>query len=237
MVSPASSDGLKKVKAIACWPLPSTFSAKALVSLMSGCACESVFTPTTTSGGSKATCVTQFTVAAATRPPLLSAAVRTYRPYGIIRSAVFFALASISNPLADAATLDVVVDVALRLVAPGIAGDEDADLLRLHEHGHRAIGIARRRVGGRQHAGLHVRLERVRGRSHLQRVRLRLTRGDRHVLVQVAAQIALRPAVLGDHARDRRAEHQQRLPARVFHADRRPVRARAAEYLGQDARV
>src|ERR671937_923607 len=141
MVSPATSVGLKKVKATACWPLPSTFSAKALVSLMSGCACESVFTPTTTSGGSKATCVTQFTVAAATRPPPLSAAVRTYRPYGIIRSAVFFAFASISNPLADATTLDVVVHVALRLVATGIAGDQNPDLFRLHEDRHRALGI------------------------------------------------------------------------------------------------
>jgi hypothetical protein len=57
-------------------PLPRMFSAKLLVSLMSGWACESTLTPTTTSGGSNATCVTQFTVAAATRP-LLSAAVRT----------------------------------------------------------------------------------------------------------------------------------------------------------------
>src|SRR5262250_998919 len=154
MVSPASSAGLKNVKAMACWPLPSTFSANAFVSLMSGCACESVFTPTTTSGGSNATCVTQFTVAAATRAALLSAAVRTYSPYGIIRSAVFFALASISNPLADAATLDVVVHVAFRLVAAGIAGDENADLLRLHEHRHRALRIARRCVGSGQHAGL-----------------------------------------------------------------------------------
>src|SRR3989440_3438256 len=134
---------------------------------MSGCACESVFTATTTSGGSKATCVTQFTVAAATRPPLLSAAVRTYMPYGIIRSAVFFALASISNPLADAATLDVVVHVALRLVAPGIAGDENADLLGLHEHRYRTLGITRHGVGARQHAGLDVRLERVRRRADL----------------------------------------------------------------------
>src|ERR671936_2183894 len=232
MVSPASSDGLKNVKAIACWPLPSTFSAKPLVSLMSGCACESVFTPTTTSGGSKATCVTQFTVAAATRPPPLSAAVRTYRPYGIIRSAVFFAFASISNPLADATTLDVVVHVAFRLIAPGIAGDENADLLRLHEHGHGSLGIARRRVRGRQHARFHVCLQRVRGRPHLQRVRLGLTRGDRHVLVQVAAQIVLRPAVLGDHASDRRAEHQQRLTARLIPAVRRTLATWAAEHFG-----
>ena len=40
---------------------------------MSGCPCESVFTPTTTSGGSNDTCVTQFTVAAATFPSLFAA--------------------------------------------------------------------------------------------------------------------------------------------------------------------
>ena len=43
---------------------------------MSPCACESVLTPTTTSGGSNEAWVTQFTVAAATRPSL-AAAVRT----------------------------------------------------------------------------------------------------------------------------------------------------------------
>jgi hypothetical protein len=38
--------------------------------------------------------VTQFTVAAATRPSLASL-VKTYSPYGIMRSAVFLASASI----------------------------------------------------------------------------------------------------------------------------------------------
>src|SRR5947209_9288998 len=171
---------------------------------MSGCACESVFTPTTTSGGSNATCVTQFTVAAATRLPLLSAAVRTYRPYGIIRSAVFLALASMSNPLADASTLDVVVYVTLRLIAAGIACDDNADLLRLHEHRHRALGIGRQRVSGGQHARLDVRLERVRRRPDTQRIRLGLASGDRDVLVQSAAQVDIRRAVLGHHESDRR---------------------------------
>jgi hypothetical protein len=47
-------------------------------SLMRAWACESALTPTATSGGSNDACVTQFTVAAATRSPL--AAVSTYRP-------------------------------------------------------------------------------------------------------------------------------------------------------------
>lgn len=46
---------------------------------MMACTWESAFTPTTTSGGSKAVCVTQFTVAAVTRPSF-ACAVRTYRP-------------------------------------------------------------------------------------------------------------------------------------------------------------
>ena len=74
--SPCFSAGLKNVNAIGPCPLPRTFSAKAFVSLMSPCACESVLTPTTTSGGSNEAWVTQFTVAAATRPSL-AAAVRT----------------------------------------------------------------------------------------------------------------------------------------------------------------
>jgi hypothetical protein len=61
---------LKKVNAIGPWPLPSTLSAKARDSLMRACACESAFTPTTTSGGANEACVTQFTVAAATASSL-----------------------------------------------------------------------------------------------------------------------------------------------------------------------
>jgi hypothetical protein len=63
---PSRAAGLKKVKAMACWPLPSTLRAKAFDSLMSAWACESAFTPTATRGGANDACVTQFTVAAAT---------------------------------------------------------------------------------------------------------------------------------------------------------------------------
>ena len=56
--------------------MPSTLSAKAFESLMAGCVCESALTPTTTSGGAKEACVTQFTVAAATASSL-PLAVRT----------------------------------------------------------------------------------------------------------------------------------------------------------------
>ncbi len=76
IVSPFFSAGLKNVKASACCPLPSTFSANALVSLMSAWPAESVLTPTTTSGGSNEAWVTQLTVPAEMRPSLC-AAVRT----------------------------------------------------------------------------------------------------------------------------------------------------------------
>ena len=59
---------------------------------------ESALTPTATSGGAKDAWVTQFTVAAATRPSLASL-VKTYSPYGIMRSAVFLASASILSSL------------------------------------------------------------------------------------------------------------------------------------------
>jgi len=75
-VWPSRVAGLKNVKAIAVCPLPSTLSAKAFDSLIRACACESVFTPTTTRGGAKEAWVTQFTVAAATASSL-PFAVRT----------------------------------------------------------------------------------------------------------------------------------------------------------------
>src|SRR6185503_13953624 len=56
----------------------------------------SVFTPRTTRGGVKAVWVTQLTVAAATAP-FLPSAVKTYRPYGIIRNAVFLASSFITH--------------------------------------------------------------------------------------------------------------------------------------------
>src|SRR5712692_897479 len=90
IVSPSRSWDLKKLNAMPCWPLPRTLSANCPVSLMMACAPESVFTPKTTRGGAKAAWVTQLTVAAATAPSLPSA-VKTYRPYGIIRNAVFLA--------------------------------------------------------------------------------------------------------------------------------------------------
>src|SRR4029453_2306472 len=96
IVSPSRSWDLKKLKAIACWPLPRTLSANSPVSLMMACAPESVFTPRTTRGGAKAAWVTQLTVAAATAP-FLPSAVKTYRPYGIIRNAVFLASSSITH--------------------------------------------------------------------------------------------------------------------------------------------
>ena len=76
MVWPSRVAGLKKVKAIACCPCPSTLSAKAFDSLIRAWAWESVFTPTTTSGGANEAWVTQFTVAAATASSL-PRAVRT----------------------------------------------------------------------------------------------------------------------------------------------------------------
>src|SRR5919109_3737595 len=63
---------------------------------MMACAPESVFTPKTTRGGAKAAWVTQLTVAAATAP-FLPSAVKTYRPYGIIRNAVFLASSFITH--------------------------------------------------------------------------------------------------------------------------------------------
>src|SRR4029450_13118503 len=96
MVSPSRSWDLKKLNAIACWPLPRILSANSLGSLMMACAPESVFTPRTTRGGAKAAWVTQLTVAAATAP-FLPSAVKTYRPYGIIRSAVFLASSFITH--------------------------------------------------------------------------------------------------------------------------------------------
>src|SRR5262249_39779527 len=78
IVEPWRSAGLKNVKAIACCPLPRTFRAKALDSLMTWWAWESAVTPTATRGGANDAWVTQFTVAAAV-PDALSA-VRTYRP-------------------------------------------------------------------------------------------------------------------------------------------------------------
>ena len=79
MVSPSRSRDLKKANACPCCPLPSTFRAKLPDSLMMSCAPESAFTPTTTRGGAKDAWVTQFTVAAATRPSLASL-VKTYSP-------------------------------------------------------------------------------------------------------------------------------------------------------------
>src|SRR5262245_66125532 len=64
---------------------------------MMACAPESVFTPRTTRGGVKADWVTQLTVAAATAA-FLPSAVKTYRPYGIIRNAVFLASSFIDRP-------------------------------------------------------------------------------------------------------------------------------------------
>src|SRR5215467_11879648 len=96
IVLPSRSWDLKKLNAIACWPLPRILSANSPVSLMMACAPESVFTPRTTRGGVNAAWVTQLTVAAATAP-FLPSAVKTYRPYGIIRSAVFLASSFISH--------------------------------------------------------------------------------------------------------------------------------------------
>src|SRR5712691_5334636 len=97
IVLPSRSWDLKKLNAIACWPLPRILSANSPVSLIMACAPESVFTPRTTRGGVKADWVTQLTVAAATAPSLPSA-VKTYRPYGIIRNAVFLASSFIDPP-------------------------------------------------------------------------------------------------------------------------------------------
>src|SRR5438067_9412428 len=97
IVLPSRSWDLKKLNATACWPLPRILSANSPVSLMMACAPESVFTPRTTRGGVKAVWVTQLTVAAATAPSLPSA-VKTYRPYGIIRNAVFLASSFIDPP-------------------------------------------------------------------------------------------------------------------------------------------
>src|SRR5215813_12347787 len=97
IVLPSRSWDLKKLKAIACWPLPRILRANSPVSLMMAWAPESVFTPRTTRGGVKADWVTQLTVAAATAP-FLPSAVKTYRPYGIIRSAVFLASSFIDLP-------------------------------------------------------------------------------------------------------------------------------------------
>src|SRR5499427_8720581 len=94
---PSRSWDLKKLKAIACWPLPRMLSTNSPASLMMACAPESVFTPKTTRGGAKAAWVTQLTVAAATAP-FLPSAVKTYRPYGIIRNAVFLASSFIDSP-------------------------------------------------------------------------------------------------------------------------------------------
>ena len=96
MLSPSRSSDLKKVNAWPCCPLPRTFRAKLPDSLMMSCAPESALTPTTTKGGAKDAWVTQFTVAAATRPSLASL-VKMYSPYGIMRSAVFLASASIRS--------------------------------------------------------------------------------------------------------------------------------------------
>src|SRR5439155_8698822 len=97
IVLPSRSWDLKKLNAIPCWPLPRTLSANSPVSLMTACAPESVFTPKTTRGGAKAAWVTQLTVAAATAP-FLPSAVKTYRPYGIMRNAVFLASSFIDSP-------------------------------------------------------------------------------------------------------------------------------------------
>src|SRR5215469_1461388 len=56
------------------------------------CDPESFLIPTTTSGGLKLACVTQLTVAAVAVPPC--AAPSTKSPYGIIKSACFFAFSS-----------------------------------------------------------------------------------------------------------------------------------------------
>ena len=73
-----------------------TLTAKTPVSLMCWCVPESALTPTATSGGENDVCVSQLTVAAPTSCPSWLLVVSTYMPYGIIRSAVFFAASSMS---------------------------------------------------------------------------------------------------------------------------------------------
>src|SRR5260370_35328261 len=93
MVCPSRVAGLKKVKAVACCPCPSTLSAKAFDSLIRPWAWESGLTPPTTSGGANEACAPQLTVAAPTARSLPQR-VSAYGPHGLTLITVFFASAS-----------------------------------------------------------------------------------------------------------------------------------------------